>query len=364
VARVDPVNTGQVLDSLRKEAVAQKRGRALENLASELLEAIPGVTVVERNLLTPLGNEEVDLVLSNQKLQDGLGGFNHDVLVECKSTGKRTDSPTVREFGVKLQRRGLDYGVLIALGGLTGEDSFRAAVGDLSDWALQKVRMVVVVERELRGIRSGEHLANVLERKRIRMVAGRRLLLFTDEELADLDPGMQPRRGAKAIRDAIRTMHRDATKEVLDLSAVEDPLGPRDGVALTREILAELDVAIENHRQDDQTDPLWRDVREVLVRLGATIARILDEHPPGGDVRHAIEVNVFTVAEGRLRATAGSRLWDLLTNYYLGEIASPREQSRDSSIYVLLAIIVEEMLAIDNIDPRDVYGYPEDPDEA
>jgi hypothetical protein len=126
------------------------------------------------------------------------------------------------------------------------------------------------------------------------------------------------------------------------------------------EKLAHLDAEIASHRANPDEDPFWRSVRQVIVDVGATLARMLDEHPPNEQDRHVIDVNVWTVAQGRLRASAGGRLWHLLTSYYLEEIKEPQEQPRDTSIYSALALVVEEMIAIDDIDPRDVYGYPDE----
>ena len=346
--------------------MAKKRGALLEDLSTRLLVAIPGVSVVGRDAVSVKGNEEIDLLVANDQVDMGLTSFGHDLLVECKSQKLAVDAQAVSWFATKVRRRHLKLGVLIALAGVTGR-SRRAAAAEVELNAIEHdVWVLVVVESELRGLRSGEHFAACLEEKRARMLAIRGVSVLSDDDLAALDPspprpgGVSFRRGPEAMRAAIREARREMLYEVLDEATGEEHLSAAEGTSLTREKLAHLDAEIASHRANPDEDPFWRSVRQVIVDVGATLARMLDEHPPNEQDRHVIDVNVWTVAQGRLRASAGGRLWHLLTSYYLEEIKEPQEQPRDTSIYSALALVVEEMIAIDDIDPRDVYGYPDE----
>jgi len=54
---------------------------------------IPGLSVCDREVLAASGDEEIDVLAINRGDDDGLHGFPHDVLIECKSQGGPVELP-------------------------------------------------------------------------------------------------------------------------------------------------------------------------------------------------------------------------------------------------------------------------------
>jgi hypothetical protein len=70
--------------------------------------------------------------------------------------------------------------------------------------------------------------------------------------------------------------------------------------------------------------------------------------------------NVGNVAPQRLRAFASGELWNILTEYYLRRALGGSRSERRESVIAVVAIAVDEIMAIDDIDSRDVYDDYED----
>ena len=66
--------------------VGNRRGKALEQLVSDMFSALPGVEVADRNVVSGSGEAEFDVLLVNERREDGVPGFDRDVLIECKSS--------------------------------------------------------------------------------------------------------------------------------------------------------------------------------------------------------------------------------------------------------------------------------------
>jgi Holliday junction resolvase-like predicted endonuclease len=76
----------QLIDLVKSAQSADQKGRALEELVSELLSSVPGFVVTSR---TRTSTEEIDLVVSNRSTDKHLAAEGPFVLVECKNwTGK------------------------------------------------------------------------------------------------------------------------------------------------------------------------------------------------------------------------------------------------------------------------------------
>jgi hypothetical protein len=356
MADIDPTETARALDALNAEQSADARGAILEEVCATLFESMDGVVVAARNALTARGNEELDLLLVNEQLPMGLPGFSRDIPVECKSQGDPVSSNMVRDFAAKLERTFLDWGILVALAGITGEKSgWRAAIAEIDTCALKRRRIIVVVERELRALRSGEHLAQLLEKKRAEMLVKRFPYIASPEELEALNPhsrrtaGVRIRTGAEELENAVRLMRRDRLSEVIE-AAKSITIPPiHDASKTARLKLRELEESVDEHDPDE--DPFGLSIRPIVVATGAAIAHLLGDEVRSEHFERAARVNIEIVNPGRLRAGAGTELWNLLTDYYLREAEEPHEQSRDTSIYALLSLVVAELVSIDDIEP-------------
>jgi hypothetical protein len=101
-------------------ATNDAKGKAFEDLACYLFGQIPGVSITERNPLNAFATEEIDIALWNEQDPAGLKSFNAVILVECKFWSKPVGSEHVGWFLKKIENRGLDFGLLLAMSGVTG----------------------------------------------------------------------------------------------------------------------------------------------------------------------------------------------------------------------------------------------------
>lgn len=112
----------------------QIKGKAFEDLTCYLFGLMPGVNITARNKMNVFGNEEIDVAIFNDKSRNGLPFLPHLILIECKNWTKPVSSIEVSWFCQKLQSRGLDFGILIANKGITGdENDLKAAHNTISN---------------------------------------------------------------------------------------------------------------------------------------------------------------------------------------------------------------------------------------
>lgn len=140
------------------------KGKAFEDLACYLLDAIPGVRVTARNEVNTFATEEIDVVCKNDNDPKGLGGLIDFFLVECKGWKEAVTSEQVAWFLTKIRHRGLSFGILIAANGITGEPEHLSRANFLvsAELAAFKIRMVIVTREEIEKLASGEDFANLI----------------------------------------------------------------------------------------------------------------------------------------------------------------------------------------------------------
>ena len=368
MAPIDPVLTRRLLD----EIASIPTGSPLEDLITGLFNAIPGVTLHDRDRLSASGNEELDLAFSNAAEPGGLTFFDRDLLVECKSQGGKVDAQAVNWFATKLRRRQQSLGILVALAGVTGRsDGYpRAAHAEVEMSAAEGQQILVVVADELAGLRSGEHFANLLTLKRQRLVSGRQMLITERDELAALSPiPSLPDSARLLLHPAVNLAGAevDAWRLVLDAGrlqlrrhrehalaqieqhrpALDRDLKPgvdsvRIAVGVMRTKLEELETSVAGEESE-------ADVREVALDVAAACVDLLRLDPAavGAPEPDVVAINVETFAPTRLATNIGSRLWTLLTRYYLDQIEAVLEQLREAATYALLGLLVDQLLVFE-----------------
>jgi hypothetical protein len=97
------------------------KGKALEDLIYYIFEKVPGIPFIERNQQNVFQTEEIDLAFWNDKTINGLHFLPNIILVECKNWSRAVDTDAVSYFKNKIDERGLDFGVLVAANGITGD---------------------------------------------------------------------------------------------------------------------------------------------------------------------------------------------------------------------------------------------------
>jgi hypothetical protein len=331
----------------------------LEDLIHEMFSAIPGVTLADRDVLAGHKDGELDLLFTNTAPEDGLGGFGRDLLVECKSSAKPLDSSGVNHFATQARRRRLPLSIIVALAGLTGNpERATAAQQSIRDAWADGSGILVLVEAELRMLRSHAHLVAVLERKRQKLVTRLHAAVLAQQEIAALNPdkGVSIRRGRSGIELAIKRVRDDAAAVLLECAASL----PGGDLTVARhraeEALESLAQEVSDHRDSPQEDPLWRAVHDRVVDVGAAFLALLDVPLQDPDSRRLVAFEIEHSGPRNLDAHAGSELWELLSAYHLRQVTNEDAYLRRMSAIAMAAIAVEEIIAINDIDPRDIFG--------
>lgn len=352
------------IDQVLAQPAGVARGKALETLIGEVLGALPGVRILARNVLSGSGEAEFDIQFGNEQLEDGLPAFGRDFFSECKSSEDALGSAGVQHFAAEMLKRRILWSIIVSLKGITGTtEMVNAAQRQIADYALQGSFVMVLDETELRGIRSAQHLAAVIERKRWEQVGKRTASKLSDVEVAALNPELVRFSGRRGIERALREARDGVIDEILKLSEALPAVDDSKALARVDEAAASVRQEIAQRKDDPELDPLWLSTRQRILDLAATLVPLLPPtYPADIDVLKTMRFEVNHTAPQRLGAHVGSDLWRLLVEHYLTGIREEPEWRSQRNIYALVSLIVEEVGAIDSIDPVDVFDYYEDED--
>lgn len=136
-----------------------EQGRALEDLVCYIFSRVPGISVTHRNVLNTFQTEEIDVALWNEKLSRAFDFLPNVLLVEAKNWSHPVGSNEVAWFDRKLQDRGLDIGILVALSGITGNTMDRSAAHQIIAGSLREFRRIIIV--------TGDDINSLLDTKDI-----------------------------------------------------------------------------------------------------------------------------------------------------------------------------------------------------
>ena len=146
--------------------VSQKRGSLLEEAASILFVAIPGVEVVDRNVKMVANTEEIDLLCWNKRLQNGFYHIETPFLVECKNWGCPVPGHEIVYFANSMKSRACRDGILIASNGITGNPgTLNEAHFELAQALARGQRIIVLTRQEVESLTTSDQLANLLKQK-------------------------------------------------------------------------------------------------------------------------------------------------------------------------------------------------------
>jgi hypothetical protein len=112
--------------------------------------------------------------LWNEQDPAGLKSFNAVILVECKFWSRTVGSEQVGRFLKKIENRGLDFGLLLAMSGVTGDAQDRGQAHYEVAMALpKKIRLIVITRAEIEALSATEELVTQIRRKACQLaVAG------------------------------------------------------------------------------------------------------------------------------------------------------------------------------------------------
>jgi hypothetical protein len=148
-------------------STADKKGEKLEELARYLFEKVSGISFYGRNILDGNRAHELDVVFWNPSNLSEIGFLDLVLIIECKNTGNPVSSADVGWFIRKLQDRGANYAILIALSGITGAASGvdNAHSEILSALVRDKIKVLVVTRQEILDLNDTADLVELLKKK-------------------------------------------------------------------------------------------------------------------------------------------------------------------------------------------------------
>jgi hypothetical protein len=322
------VEVGGLLNDCTQEGQSNAdRGRALERLVAAVFSAVPGVEVRATNAKSVFENEELDLLMGNLAVADGLSTVGPYFSVECKNWSRPVGSTEVSWFATKLRRSGQAFGVLVAARGITGSSHAMTAAHFEAAAALGEGQQVVVLTlAELGWLTSGRDLAELLKDKQARLIARREIHVCEERRTPSSRPPLRWQAESRQERD-------EALKEILDA-----PSHPARDCGPFKPDLEALGNAIERLFKSEESEPFgthavpldgedfnrWSDeneaafdgVRDPLRRIAAHAVGDLQRRP--GEIwdqkRLSLALDVYTPTN--LPAEPGSALAQLLLAHW------------------------------------------------
>jgi len=144
----------------------QIKGKAFEDLACYLFEIVPGVSIALRNQMNAYNNEEIDVAIWNDRSRRGFDFLPNVILIECKNWSKPVSSIEVNWFCQKVASRGLDFGILIANNGITGDNNdLNAAHNTIAYHLMQRRRIIVITRQEINDFNDTADLIHLIKEK-------------------------------------------------------------------------------------------------------------------------------------------------------------------------------------------------------
>lgn len=160
-------------DAVRTQLVAgdagnaAQKGVALESVVAETLCRLEGVGVIKRNVMDNAGSLEIDILLYNQRLPGGLPFLPNHLVIECKNWQAPVNAATLTVFTGKLHKFRVDFGILVAANGITGEAADRTAAHAhlRSVYDRDGLAVIVMTRHELEALRNTDDLGSLIREK-------------------------------------------------------------------------------------------------------------------------------------------------------------------------------------------------------
>jgi hypothetical protein len=166
MAAIDQATVQAFFEVGENGATSAVKGRALEDLICYLFAQVPGVTITRRNEMNAFDTEEIDVALWNDAHVEGFFFLPNIILIECKNWSSGVSSVEVNWFDSKLRNRGLNFGILIAANGITGNAmQLTAAHFTVATALAEGRRLVVFTKEEILGLTESLQLVLLVKEK-------------------------------------------------------------------------------------------------------------------------------------------------------------------------------------------------------
>ena len=139
---------------------------ALENLMTSLLGKIPGITVTKRSEDKKFQNDVVDIVCWNNRQKNGLYFLPNILTIGAFHWLEPVGSAQIKSLLNRIKMRGLSFGVLVAINGLTEEQAERDVARDTILSALSDERQIVILQgSDFEKLHSSNQLVRLFKEK-------------------------------------------------------------------------------------------------------------------------------------------------------------------------------------------------------
>lgn len=153
------------LEAMDNADSAQERGEAFEEFASVLMEAIPFLRVREKNLRTKTSELDVVVEYTGADKTKIFDKVSSDFLIECKHWSDPVGSDAVGNFIQKMDKLSVDFGIMFARNGLTGDEQ-NDAYAQIRDSFINSGNIILVIDNEdIERILDGESFYEILDEK-------------------------------------------------------------------------------------------------------------------------------------------------------------------------------------------------------
>ncbi|MCK4604710.1 MAG: restriction endonuclease [Deltaproteobacteria bacterium] len=171
MARYSAAKIQEMLEESDNAATADEKGDKLEILIRYIFDKVPGVTFYQKNILDRNRTHELDLAFWNLQSQSAICFLDPVIIVECKNTAQPLGGTGVGWFVRKLQDRGISYGILVSLSGITGQaDGHSNAHSEvLSALTRDGIKILLIDRQELLSLANTDDLVELLKTKILRL---------------------------------------------------------------------------------------------------------------------------------------------------------------------------------------------------
>lgn len=365
---IDQARIAEYLERSRPDNRPAVKGQALQDLTEYMFAQVPGVEFRGARAMPDFRSEEIDLGVTNRRADHGLALFPELLLIECKNWTRRVGPMEVAWFATKLRRRRQDTGILIAAQGITGTATEHTGASfEVGQCLSEGQRIVVLTRDEISHLVSGEQLALLLEKKQADITLYRRIYVASPAEMeafqqqVDAPPEEEDEQPAQArglgrFEELVRQERERAIRAVL-AERPETPPSVEAGIVQIRQNFDALQQTAREHKEDDEHDPRWQEVRDALVDFGASCAAIV--HVPGAvPFERSDETMMFDVlvdTPGRFPVKLNTELWPLTIEYLIKQMQDPTELMRHQAAALAIGFATNEIINIDDYEPEPEY---------
>ena len=156
----------QFISVIQKSRSRNEQGFALEELLCSLFKKIPGLSITKRNEERKFDGKDIDIIIWNDQKSDGFYFLPNILSIGAHRWLEQIDSEHINWFINRLIKRGLSFGILVAMNGLVEDDGERALVRQQISSALNDERQIVILRgKDLEKISSTEQLVTLVKEK-------------------------------------------------------------------------------------------------------------------------------------------------------------------------------------------------------